>query len=577
MIWQLALIGLLGGLITGVSPCILPVLPVIFFSGGVQSARNAGEQDTVDKKARRKASRRPYLVILGLALSFSVFTLLGSLLLTLLNLPQDLLRWIGLVVLTALGLALIFPSLERLMEKSFAWIPQKQVGGQQGGFLLGAALGLVYVPCAGPVLAAISVAGATGRIGVETLVLTICFAVGAALPLLFFALGGRKIAERIAGFRKHQRGLKVVSGLVMIALAIGLVFNLPQALQRLIPDYTAGLQDTVNNSDPLKKLQLGGIITDENKDLDKCSDGASALESCGKAPSLTGIQQWFNTGDNKPIAINDLQGKVVLVDFWAYSCINCQRSIPHMVKLYDAYKDYGLVVIGVHSPEYAFEKVPSNVEAAAKELNITYPVAIDNNLSTWTNYRNRYWPANYLVDSMGNVRGIKFGEGGYQTTEAKVRELLKAANPQIQLPPPVETNNDVGADTDTTQETYLGGNKASNYGGGDNPYSTGEKTFTLPTSQPDDTFALSGAWKVDSQSITPQGAAAIRLRFHAQKVFIVVSGEGELTTVFNGETKKIKVSGVPTLYQIVDQQNNARGNVSVELPSGVNAYSFTFG
>ncbi|HQI66894.1 MAG TPA: cytochrome c biogenesis protein/redoxin, partial [Rhodoglobus sp.] len=379
--FSLALIGFLGGLITGISPCILPVLPVIFLSGGALSARADGAPDAAPTVSRW----RPYLVISGLVVAFSVFTLIGSLLLALLNLPQDFLRWAGIIVLVLIGVGLIVPKFQHILEKPFSWIPQKNVGTDRGGFVLGLALGAVYVPCAGPVLAAITVAGSTGRIGPETIVLTVSFALGAALPLLVFALAGRRVAERVKTFRKHQQRIRVIGGVLMIALSIGLVFNVPQLIQRLIPDYTSALQDQFSNSEQIaEQLDLGGLENDQNKDLDLCTNGATELESCGTAPDITGIQQWFNTENDQPVDLAELKGKVVLVDFWAYSCINCQRSIPHITAWYDAYKDAGLEVIGIHSPEYAFEKVPANVMAGAKNFGITYPVALDNNLSTWT-------------------------------------------------------------------------------------------------------------------------------------------------------------------------------------------------
>ncbi|MEO6504575.1 MAG: cytochrome c biogenesis CcdA family protein [Terrimesophilobacter sp.] len=250
MYLTLAIIGILGGLITGISPCILPVLPVIFFSGGVEGARSDGTAGDGTVKVSRW---RPYLVIAGLIVSFSVFTLIGSLLLALLNLPQDVLRYAGIVVLTLIGVGLIVPRFEAILEKPFSWIPRKDVGTAHGGFVLGLALGLVYVPCAGPVLAAITVAGSTGRIGVETVVLTTTFAIGAAIPLLIFALAGRRVAERVRSFRKHQRGIRVTGGVLMVALAIGLVFNLPQLLQRLVPDYTSALQNQFSSSDQVSK------------------------------------------------------------------------------------------------------------------------------------------------------------------------------------------------------------------------------------------------------------------------------------------------------------------------------------
>lgn len=561
---SLALIGLVGGLITGISPCILPVLPVIFLSGGVQGAN--GEQPTVSRW-------RPYLVIAGLVVSFSVFTLLGSLLLALLNLPQDLIRWLGLIVLVLIGIGLIVPRFESLLEKPFAWIPKKDVGTERGGFVLGLALGAVYVPCAGPVLAAITVAGSTGRIGLDTVVLTATFAIGAALPLLIFALAGRRVAQRVAAFRKHQRGIRITAGVVMIALAIGLVFNVPQALQRLVPDYTSALQDAVGGSEQVsEQLNLGGLVNDQNRDLDKCTNGAAELERCGTAPDLTGITEWQGSD---PLTLDELRGKVVLIDFWAYSCINCQRSIPHVTAWNAAYADAGLQIIGVHSPEYAFEKEPRNVLAGAAALGIDYPVALDNSLSTWTNYRNRYWPAHYLIDAEGTVRHIKFGEGGYATTEKLIRELLTDANPDVQLPPATEVDDETPTEK-TTPETYLGTTKEVNFGGGE-AYSTKTHTFVAPTTLARDSFALDGEWNLATQFVEPRSLASIRLEYTASEVRIVLAGQGEVTVTRDGKSTTFMVEGTPQSYPLVTTDAVERGELQVAFGPGVQAYSFTFG
>jgi cytochrome c biogenesis protein CcdA/thiol-disulfide isomerase/thioredoxin len=568
----LALIGFVGGLITGISPCILPVLPVIFFSGGVQSAGT--QTDGVEKPVSRW---RPYLVILGLVVSFSLFTLIGSLLLAVLHLPQDFIRWAGLVVLVLVGVGLIFPRFESLLEKPFSWIPQRSVGTERGGFVLGIALGAVYVPCAGPVLAAITVAGSTGKIGVETIVLTLTFAVGAALPLLVFALAGRGVAKRVKSFRKHQRGIRMTGGIVMIALAVGLVFNVPQLLQRVIPDYTSALQDTIGNSSQVQdKLALGGLVNEQNKNLDKCHNNATTLESCGTAPDLTGIQQWFNTPGNAAVSLDSLRGRVVLVDFWAYSCINCQRSVPHVVAWDKAYRAGGLTVIGVHSPEYSFEKVPANVKAGAVALGIRYPVALDNDLATWTNYRNRYWPAHYLIDASGTVRNVQFGEGNYANTESLIRELLTDADPTLQLPAVTEVADSTPR-ANTTQETYLSPNKVVNFGG-DERYSSKTTSFSYPAKLAPDSFALNGEWKLDGQYIEPSSSrASIKLNYSASEVRMVLAGEGTVTVEANGETSTIRVSGTPKSYRLLKSGQLEKGTLRVSLGSGIQAYSFTFG
>ncbi|WP_246843541.1 cytochrome c biogenesis protein DipZ [Allokutzneria sp. NRRL B-24872] len=454
------------------------MLPVIFFSGGAQSART-------ESSAPSRA--RPYLVIAGLVLSFTLVTLFGSLLLSVLDLPQDVLRWAGIVVL--------------------------------------------------------------GRIGVDTVVLTVAFALGAATPLLVFALAGRRITERVQAFRKRQRGVRITAGVLMLALSLGLVFNLPQLLQRLVPDYTGGLQAQVDNSEEVRKaLNLGGLVNNQNKDFDKCSDGAPVLESCGTAPDLTGITQWLNS---PAVDLKQQRGKVVLLDFWAYSCINCQRSLPHVTAWDTLYREAGLRVVGVHSPEYAFEKESGNVASAAKNFGITYPVALDNSLATWTNYRNRYWPAHYLIDAQGTVRHIKFGEGDYATTEKLIRQLLADAAPGRALPPATGIADQTPDINRITQETYLGSTKRVNFAGTEN-YTSGEKSFRLPENQARDSFTLDGDWTLGSQNITPTGAEArIRLNYRAQDVRIVLSGSGTLTYTRGGQTATVS--------------------------PGVQAYSFTFG
>lgn len=555
----LALIGFVGGLITGVSPCILPVLPVIFLSGA-------------HSERTRHQKLRPYLVVFGLVVSFSLVTLAGSALLSLLRLPQDSLRWLALMALVAIGLGLIFPKIEELLEKPFTKLPQKQIATRSSGFGLGITLGVLYVPCAGPALAAIVIAGATGSIGPETLVLTFAFAVGAAIPLLVFALAGQRITQRMSAFRTRQRRIRVAAGLVTIALAVALVFNLPAVLQRSIPDYTTALQDRVSG----EQLDLGGLINDQNAQLSNCTNGADELEDCGPAPDITGITSWFNTPDNTSVDLRALRGKVVLVDFWAYSCINCQRAAPHLVDWYKSYGDKGFEIIGVHTPEYAFEKVESNVMHGADDLGITYPVALDNSYSTWTNYRNRYWPAKYLIDATGTVRHIKLGEGDYSTTENLIRELLRQANPSVDLPE-VSEKKDTTPQSGLTPETYLSVGKVVNYGGL-GTYDQGSAEFAVPPDLPRDTFALAGPWALDYQGATAVGSdSGISLNFHAEDVYIVVGGTGSFTVTRDGRRVTTDISGPPTAYRIVDEPAVATGHLDVRVDEGLQVFSFTYG
>lgn len=565
---SLIVIGLLGGMITGISPCILPVLPVIFLTGGAQSARTG----------RAHVSRwRPYLVVAGLMLSFTLVTLLGSLALGALGLPQSVIRWLGIALLALIGLGLVFPALERLLERPFSLLPSREVSNERNGFLVGLLLGTVFVPCAGPVLAAIIVAGTTGSIGAGTVALTVSFAVGVAIPLLAFALAGRGLVERVRAFRARERGLRIAAGIAMLVLATGLAFNVPAALQRLVPDYTAGLQQRLADDDSVEDaLDLGGLVTDENRELDNCSNGADELEDCGTAPALRGISDWFNTPGGAPIDLEDLRGRVVLIDFWAYSCINCQRSVPHVVAWDEAYRDAGLTVIGVHSPEYAFEKDAGNVTSGIRDFGIEYPVALDNDLATWTAYRNRYWPAHYLIDAEGTVRQISFGEGHYAATEKLIRELLADADPDAQLGDPTDVEDETPSDPGRTPETFLGWSKARNFSGGED-YAAGTSSYDVPTEQAPDSFALGGEWTVESQYATPAGDAAVaRLRYTAREVRVVLGGSGTVRVTIDGVERSIDVAGPPRSYSLVDGGDGA-GEVEVRPSRGVELYSFTFG
>ena len=575
----IALIGFLGGLITGISPCILPVLPVILLSG-------AGSTRSL------KSAARPYLVILGLVCSFSLATLVGSGLLTAAHLPQDAVRWAALVVLTLIGLGLIFPPLQHLIERPFARIPQRQIGSGTDGFGLGLTLGALYVPCAGPVLAAIVVAGGTSSIGPGALVLTATFAVGNALPLLAFALAGRRVAERVTAFRRRQRAIQIAGGIAMIVLAVGLVFNLPAMLQRAIPDYTTAMQNGIGANEIQRTLEPDSSqppTSGSTLQLDQgntnnglptnCTDGSAQLQQCGPAPAISGITGWLNTPDGKPIDAASLRGKVILIDFWAYSCINCQRAIPHVVDWYNRYRDSGLVVIGVHTPEYAFERVADNVASGAADLQIDYPIALDNDYATWNSFHNLYWPAEYLIDASGAVRHTKFGEGDYDGTEKLIRQLLVDANPNVRLPS-AANSVDTTPQTRLTPETYLGIDKAGNYGG-DGEYKAGSGGFTFPATLAGDKFALRGRWTLDDQGATADSDdAAIRLNYTAKDVYAVVGGAGTITVTRDGTTTTTPIGGPPTLHQIVGGNSGAtahRDQLDMRLSPGLQLFSFTFG
>ncbi|MEU0039136.1 cytochrome c biogenesis protein CcdA [Streptomyces sp. NPDC006333] len=601
----LVLIGLLGGLITAVSPCILPVLPVVFLAGGpttdsprarpgraasadaAASAEGGAEAATPGTSEdgdvllqtrpapRSSRNRRPYAVVAGLVLSFSFFTLLGVTIISALGLPEDILRYVGLVLLVLIGLGLVFPAVERVLEKPFARIPQRQVNKDGSAFVLGLGLGLLYVPCAGPVLAAITVAGARGRLSLDVVALTVSFALGTALPLLVFALAGRRVAERVGAFRKRARALRFGAGCLMIVLAFGLAFNVTDAIQRALPDYTSAAQKKIEDSDTARQ-KLSGLYDNSNKELSRCEDGVDELRSCGQAPPIGGITKWLNTPGGKPVDLRAERGKVVLIDFWTYSCINCQRSLPHIQAWERAYASSGLEVIGVHSPEFAFEKKPGNVADQARKLGVTYPVALDNKLTTWNNYRNRFWPAKYLIDSHGTVRYFKFGEGQYAQTEDLIRTLLEQANPSVRLP--AKTGRQDAAPTrDRTPETYLSNLRISGYVG-DPLLDDRPKTYHFPAALPLGRLSLDGTWTAGYDHFTAGADARLAFTYRARNVNLVLAGNGPVTVLVDGKAvRTLHIDGTPTLHRLVDEDTPRQARLELRLAPGIQAYAFTFG
>ena len=515
--------------------------------------------------------------MLGLTLSFSVFTVLGSLVLRALPLPQDIIRWAGIAILTLLGIGMIVPRIEGWLERPFARLAPRAPGRDRGGFLLGLALGAVYVPCAGPVLAAIAVAGATGRFGPSTLALTIAFAVGTAVPLLIFALAGWRITDRIRAFRTRQRGIRIAAGAVVIALAVALTFNVTDAVQRAIPDYTSALSDRVNEAGAVARALGGGGASGA---LAACRQSAGeadpALENCGTAPRLTGLAGWLNTPGNAPITPAALTGKVVLVDFWAYSCINCQRAIPHVNAWSKAYAADGLQVIGVHTPEYAFEHVPANVAAGARRLDIGYPIALDNDYKTWDAFHNDSWPADYLIDATGTIRYVGVGEGDYPQFEALIRQLLTSAHPGVALPKATDVPDLTPTSPFQTPETYLGAARGQTYQGG-TPLRPGTATFTAPAKLDDDSFGLAGTWTVSDESITALKDSVITLDYTAHDIYLDLSGTGSVTVTVQGTTHTYAVGGAPNIYTVLHRTGVGIGVLEATLSPGLSAYSFTFG
>ena len=429
---ELVLVGVVAGFLAGISPCILPVLPVVLVAavppGSAQSAGDGPERagsagdGSAGWRSRRELAR-PLAVIAGLVLSFSLLVLAGSQVVSLLHLPQDSLRDAGIALLIAVGLGYLIPPLGMLLERPFARLRIRRPSGRAGGFVLGLALGVLYVPCAGPILAAVTVAGATHRVGLTAVILTAAFAVGTAVPLLTVGVAGGRLAVRIGALRRQAARARRVGGAVLVVMALAIAFNVFDGLQRVVPGYSTALQGSAT----IRK-QLHQVTGIPHATVTSCTVDASTLVDCGPAPDFTGITNWLNTRGGRPLSLRGLRGKVVLVDFWTFACINCQRALPHVEAWYREYARDGFVVVGVHTPEFAFEHVVSNVRTQAAALGVRYPVAVDDSYATWNAYSNQYWPAEYLIDAHGDVRHIHFGEGDYASTGQLIRQLLRAAH-----------------------------------------------------------------------------------------------------------------------------------------------------
>lgn len=312
-------------------------------------------------------------------------------------------------------------------------------------------------------------------------------------------------------------------------------------------------------------------------DSEVVSQLQEALPMPYSAPEFTALGQWINS---KPLTIESLKGKVVLVDFWAYSCINCVRTLPYLTGWDKKYRDAGLVIIGIHAPEFDFEKNPDNVKAAVAKHGIEYPVALDNHLSTWTNFKNRYWPAHYLINKSGEVVYTHFGEGNYAQTENNIRHLLSIKD-KAEIAPEIST-----IAKGQTAETYLGAARAKNFVAkdeGTDKLELGKKHYNFPDSLPAHSWALRGAWQVEGEKITSnEKGAALRLNFFAKKIFLVMStatGKPISAAVkLNDKLVKEIIVSQSTLYELLEQNITENGLLEITAgDSGLELYAFTFG
>ncbi len=566
---ELLPIAFLGGLITGLSPCIVPVLPVVVAGGSTATNR-----------------ARPFLIIAGLVVSFSFTELIGSTVLSAIGLPQNFLFWLGISLLLILAAGLLLPALGHWIELPFNRLGGSRYATSGGGFVLGLSLGLVFIPCAGPVLAAISVAAANHHIGVSSISVTLAYALGATIPLLILGVLAQRTTTGWRRLRPHVTVVRRTAGALLAVTTLAIAFGFLNPLQRAVPGYTSALEDHIESGSSVSK-QLRALDGEKPNEYAQAAAKAKAakkpatatnmvtLPELGRAPDFTGIVKWLNTPGDQPLTLPGLRGKVVLVDFWTYSCINCQRSLPHVEAWYNDYRSDGLVVVGVHTPEFAFEHVVSNVESAAKSLKVDYPIAIDSNYGTWNAYGNEYWPAEYLIDPTGEVRAYDFGEGDYSMMEADIRSLLHANGVQ-ELPSSTEVANK----TPTQQlspESYLGYGEMQ-YDVGTPVVPNQAAVYRGPNPMPPGSFAFNGTWTDSVQEATSGPDASIDLSFTANNVYLVMGGQGMVQVSLDGRpVTSVAVSGVPGLYTLFSHPSLESGVLSISFSPGVQAYDFTFG
>ena len=553
---ELAQIGLgfLEGFALIISPCILPILPIVL-AGSLSGNKT-----------------RPFGIIAGFIIVFSLFTFFSRKLVQLTGVDLNLIRHISYGLLFLLGVVMLSSYLtekfsqltQRLTQVSdkFASANQAQ-SGFLSGILFGGLIAFVWTPCAGPILAAVIVQTVIQQTNFMSFLTLVAFGAGAAIPMLMIALFGQDMMEKMHYFKSHGSLFRKILGAIII---LSVVYSVHSEGALTLSTSTSATNLTIPDQEALK-LEKG-------------------LFKPYPAPAIGGIDAWINS---KPLQINQLKGKVVLVDFWTYSCINCIRTLPYLKTWYNKYHNDGLVIIGVHTPEFDFEKNLTNVQTAVKQDGIKYPVALDNQFVTWQNFKNLYWPAHYLIDKKGNVVYTHFGEGDYDVTENNIQYLLGVVEART-----ANIGEEGGASFFETPETYLGYARAEQFFNLSALVKDTAAQYTFPTTLSRNNWALQGRWKVMADGILSQEAnAAVKINFHAHKVFVVMgSATGkpiQVKLLLNGQAIPKASQGEDVinsaltvknhnLYRVLTLANASSGELQVIASTpGLEMYTFTFG
>lgn len=531
------------GLALILSPCILPILPLIL-SGSIEGGK-----------------KRPIGITVGFIFSFAAFTLFSRALVQLSGIDISIVRNISFILLTLFGLMMLSTALTEkfnLMTARFANIGshtfQENQTGFVSGFLFGCLVGLIWTPCAGPILAAVIVQTVLQQTTLTSFFTVLAFAIGAGIPMLLIALFGRAIVANLGFLKRHAVLLRRILGVIILASVVYMVYG----------DRFTGTMTKPAPEDIYQNKLINGLALPYS------------------APPIGGIDTWINS---PPLALSALKGKVILIDFWTYSCINCLRTLPYLKEWYKKYHDQGFVLIGIHSPEFDFEKKVDNVKNAVNKYDIQYPVALDNQFVTWQNFQNRYWPAHYLIDKNGSVVYTHFGEGEYAVTENNIRFLLGLN--QIAITEKAETRQLI------TPETYLGYARSDNFMNSESTVKNQAAYYSYPQELSIDSWALQGSWTITAENIVSAATGAkLKIHFRAAKIFIVMGSTTEqpiqVNVLFNGHSLKNNAAKDVVdnqilvknhrLYEVFTSPEATEGQLELTTTApGVALYTFTFG
>lgn len=529
-----------------ISPCILPILPIIL-SGSLTGSK-----------------ARPLGIVTGFVIAFSFVTLFSKILVDSFHVNSEFLRNASFIILLMLGVMMISTYLtekfnlltQRLTSvgSSIQTINDPQ-SGFGGGVLFGGLIGIIWTPCAGPILAVVIVQVVLQQTGAASILTVLAFAIGAAVPMLLIALMGRELMNQFPIFRNYAGLFRKILGVIIIASVVFLY-------------YDTGASIAASSS---TSSQVSGTAL------------VNGLDAPYAAPNIDGIDAWINSS---PLQMSDLRGKVVLIDFWTYSCINCLRTLPYLKEWYAKYHDQGFEIIGVHSPEFQFEHDLNNVKMAVAKLGILYPVALDNNFVTWRLYHNEYWPAHYLINQDGMVVYTHFGEGEYDVTENNIRYLLGLRG---------NVSNAAHAEkyfSQQTPETYLGYSRMEHFAGPEKITKDAVALYAYPSSLRKNEWALKGSWIVKPQSIVNVNAdAAIKIHFYAKQIYVVMGNSGapiDVKIFLNGKVVtdaqgpdvingQVNVTH-NQLYSVINLKQEGEGTLEIVATApGLELYTFTFG